>query len=162
MKIEKSRCVVESRPVCIWTLNLRVITMVTEKFSLYFIGLWKRDASLLLRQHNNGICACCVLAIVCMEAISFASFTNTTCIVYIYMLWEGSETFRFLLPIGCMEARSFASFTNTTLYVLWEWKRNISLPVAHWLYGSEKFRFLLPIGYYKRNVSLSRTQYKNA
>ena len=79
---------------------------------------------------------------------------------------NGSETFRFLLPIVCMEVRCFASFTNITivyivgmeakhfasccpfslcgsemfrffyqtqqLYVLWEWKRNISLLVAHW------------------------------
>jgi hypothetical protein len=79
---------------------------------------------------------------------------------------NGSETFRFLLPIVCMEVRCFASFTDITivyivgmeakhfasccpfslcgsemfrffyqtqqLYVLWEWKRNISLLVAHW------------------------------
>jgi hypothetical protein len=58
--------------------------------------------------------------------ISWLTFTNTTYIVHIYVLCEGSETFRFLLPIVCMEARSFTSFTNTTIvhtysiYVLWE------------------------------------------
>jgi hypothetical protein len=134
--------------------------------------------------NTTMVCACCVLPIVCMEARSFASFTNITYIVHIYIcvvgmeakhfasccplsVWKrevsfllltqrilyiymccgnGSETFRLLLPIVCMEARGFASFTNTTyivhIYVLWEWKRNISLLVApHWLCGSEKFRF---------------------
>jgi hypothetical protein len=122
--------------------------------------------------NTTMVCACCVLPIVCMEARSFASFTNITYIVHIYIcvvemeakhfasccplsVWKrevslllltqrilyiymccgnGSETFRFLLPIGCVEARSFASFTNTTLY---------SMCCGN---GSETFRFLLPIG----------------
>ena len=74
--------------------------------------------------NTTMVCACCVLPIVCMEARSFASFTNITYIVHIYVCCgNGSETFRFLLPIVCMEARSFVSFTNTTyivhIYVLW-------------------------------------------
>ena len=108
------------------------------------LSVWKREVSLLLlTQCILYIYMCCgngsetfrfLLPIGCMVARSFAFFTNTKYIVHM-CCGNGSETFRFLLPIGCMEARSFAFFTNTKyivhIYVLWEWKRNISLLVAH-------------------------------
>ena len=46
------------------------------------LSVWKREVSLLLLTQQYYIHMCC---------------------------GNGSETFRFLLPIGCMEARSFAS-----------------------------------------------------
>ena len=74
---------------------------------------------------------------------------------------NGSETFRFYVAHWPLEARRFASCTSTQQYSMVYIVGMEAKLLPIWLYGSEQFRFLLPIGYYKRNVSLSRTQYKN-
>jgi hypothetical protein len=47
-----------------------------------------------------------------LEARCFASFHQHNNSAY---CGNGSEIFRFLLPIVCVEVRCFASFTNTTI-----------------------------------------------
>jgi hypothetical protein len=55
---------------------------------------------------------------------------------------NGSEIFRFLLPIVCVEAKCFASFTNTTtVYIVgMEVKLFRFLFSAHCLYGTMEAR----------------------
>ena len=57
-----------------------------------------------------------------------------------------SETFGFLPLMNWMlEAKCFASFTpNNNIYILWTWKREVSLPTAHWLFEAKRFASLTP------------------
>ena len=87
----------------------------TFRFLLPVQSVWKRDVSLLLPNTT-------IVCIVGMEAKHFTSccplvfgselfrflHVNTTILNGIYC-GNGSEIFRFLLPIDCMEARRFAS-----------------------------------------------------
>ena len=121
--------------------------MVTVKFSLYFIGLWKRDVSLLLRQHNNSI--------YCGNGSETFRFLFSAHFLYGSEMFRffyqhnnsiycgnGSETFRFLLPIVCMEARCFASFNNTTIvYIVGMEAKHFASCCPFSLCGSEMFRF---------------------
>ena len=65
-----------------------------------------------------------------LEARRFASF--------LHWLLEAKRFASFLHWL--LEAKRFASFTKTAIYILWKWKRDVSLPS--------------PIGCWKRDVSL--------
>jgi hypothetical protein len=92
--------------------------------------------------------SCCPLSVWKRE-VSLLLLTQR--ILYIYMCCgNGSETFRFLLPIGCIEARSFSSFTNTTI---------VHIYMCCGKEAPETFRFLLPIGCMEaRSFALLLTQ----
>ena len=98
---------------------------------LTLIGCWKRNVSLLSPKQQYIYCG-----------------RGSETFRFLPPLNGGSETFRFFHPNSniyivdvearrfasflhwLLDAKRFASFTQTAIYILWAWKRDVSLPPA--------------------------------